>query len=430
MKTFPALIAGALIILATGCATRPPDGKPVGRVTAWMADPAFHETTSEELLNWVREDAPMHTVRTPRDRLPNGLAAGMTSFLVDWSASRPDDPDDGFYIVHNVNVAGNAVVGENVLGTVRIPTRAIQRVEYLLVRVALSGLAKNAGHGQLRFVFDPDNRPRILGKEAEKIHGDTYLDDLVVSWEAWRPTLEAWTAGKGLDPEAFTLTARMYAGPYRFANDSLRGSFWECFPLALPDVEHAEEYLLRTSLLLGDSLTRRVIGDMLDLNQLKSHDLPSGDVWTQDDIDRVHRALDWEEIPDKDAQAMLSEADMSYQTLLRSCVTLALAQVDLAAQWIHEDYNLGPRERVKVAPDKLPKWFDSMVSGDRSGVITGIPGALAWYSHNQTVQPGVSYKLLDRVGLLQRDEKGRPVHYMYRVGDITPYGKLTDNQMQ
>ena len=64
-----------------GKAPEPPDGEPVGRVKAWYADPVYEDKSSQDLLNWVREDAPIHTVLTPQDRLPNGYAAGMMSLF-------------------------------------------------------------------------------------------------------------------------------------------------------------------------------------------------------------------------------------------------------------------------------------------------------------------------------------------------------------
>lgn len=408
---------------------RPPDGPLVPRVAAWYENPVFNDQGGKELLNWVRMDTPMETTYSPVDRLPNGLASGMISVLVDWEASQPDDPENGFYIVHNVNVAGSAPIGQMIHATVKIPTRSIIKVEYMIVKHELTGPKKDRGHGQLRFVFDVDHRPEILGDEARKLFRDPFLDDLVMSWEAWRPPMNKWTFETGLDPENYTLTARMSAGHLRFTNDSLNKKIWHCYPLALPDVEDAADTLLQVVLLMGDSLTRRVIGEMIDLDELEAGELPDGIHWTAEDVAEARKALDWKEIPDEEAKARFNDADISYQLFERSCITMSMTEVDLAMERIHANHNLGPRKRVNICPDSFPQFFDCVIKGDRRGMIAGIPEGLAWYWKNKTIVPGKSHQLLEEAGLLLQDKKGQTISYVYDIDRVMPYGQLGHNLM-
>lgn len=408
---------------------RTPDGKPVPRVTAWHENPVFAEQSGKDLLNWIRQDTPIGITRTPEDRLPNGLASGMMAILVDWDASNPDDPENGCFIVHNVIVGGNVVLGQLVHATIRIPTRSIIDVEYVVVKPSLTGLGKNGGHAQLRFVFDPNNRPKILGTEADKLLSDPYLDDLIMSWEAWRPPLVKWDFETGLDASNFTLTARMLAGHMRFANDSLRKNIWHCYPLALPDVDDAADTLLHTALLMGDSLMRRVIGEMIDLDKLHSTTLPKGEQWTAKEVEKARKALGREQIPDEDAKTDFSDIDISYQLFERSCITQTMTEVEMAMQWIHTKHNLGHREQVRISPESFPPFFDCIIKGDRKGMIAGIPEGLSWFRKHSTVAPGKSYQLLEEAGLLQQDENGQTISYAYDIERITPYGKLGHNLM-
>jgi hypothetical protein len=408
---------------------RPPDGAPVPRVAAWYENPVHHEQTGKELLNWLSKEAPIESTMTPQDRLPNGLASGMMAILVDWEASRPDDADSGFHTVHNVTVGGSAVLGRLTHATVKIPTRSIQCVEYVIVKQAVHGPVSKGGHGQLRFVFDPDNRPKILGPEAEALFRDPYVDDLIMSWEAWRPPLMMWDYEAGLDPKNFTLTARLTAGHVRFTNDALRSNFWHCYPLALPEVEGAADTVLHTALLMGDALMRRVIGEMVDLEQIDSTTIPDAECWSGEDICKLKSKLSWDQIPDDDAREQFSTDDISYHLLERSCIALALAQIDFAMEWIHQNHDLGPRRRVNIAPDTLPEFFDSIVAKDRKGALRGMPEALEWFSTHQTVLPGKSFRLLEDAGLLKQDDRGKTINYVYDVNRVTPYGRLNNNLM-
>jgi hypothetical protein len=76
--------------------------------------------STDEILQWGVESAPMSVVDAATDALPNGLALSMVSILVDWDHSQLGGPDP-FVLLRNVYLAGNPTTGRNVLGTVRVP---------------------------------------------------------------------------------------------------------------------------------------------------------------------------------------------------------------------------------------------------------------------------------------------------------------------
>jgi hypothetical protein len=194
-------------------------------------------------------------------------------------------------------------------------------------------------------------------------------------------------------------------------------------------VEGVADTILHTALLMGDALMRRVIGEMVDLEQIDSTTIPDAECWSGEDICKLKSKLSWDQIPDDDAREQFSTDDISYHLLERSCIALALAQIDFAMEWIHQNHDLGPRRRVNIAPDTLPEFFDSIVAKDRKGALRGMPEALEWFSKHQTVLPGNSFRLLEDAGLLKQDDRGKTINYVYDVNRVTPYGRLNNNLM-
>jgi len=188
-------------------------GPPLERVEQWNKNPTYHVGTETDLLQWLERGAASSMIHTPEDRWPNEFAVCMSPFLVDWAASDVSGSTNEFVIVHNVQVGGNPLLGTSRYATIRIPEMGIDRVEYVIVRYYLKGLAKTSGHIQLRFVFKQDHRPEVLDENGKLDREQPYLDDLFISWEAWRPTNTPWEFAKGLDPDQYALSARMYSGP-------------------------------------------------------------------------------------------------------------------------------------------------------------------------------------------------------------------------
>ena len=156
----------------------------------------------------------------------------MMPILVDWQR---DPGTERMLRVKNVNVAGNPVVGHNVLATVDVPMTGLASAQWCLTPARNEdNRDAEGGHGQLRFLFDPAERPVVLDENGAPMPGIAAVDDLIVSWEAWRPPLVRWTAMDGLDPESYALTLRVYTGAKRFLDDAVRNNPWNCYPLRLP----------------------------------------------------------------------------------------------------------------------------------------------------------------------------------------------------
>jgi len=392
-----------------GCRSSVPIGPPLERVERWNGNPAYRMETEKDLLQWFEDKSPVRVVHTPEDRWPNGFAVCMSPILADWAASDVSGSTNGFVVVHNVQVGGNPLLGTSRYGTIRIPGGGIERAEFVAVRYKLKGVGKSGGHVQLRFVFKEDRRPELLDGNGRLDREQPYLDDLILSWEAWRPTNTPWKFMDALDPEQYALTARMYSGSQRFLNDSLRGAVWDCYPLKLPDAK-AADIVLWDGLLMGDSLTRRII--------LEMGEGISGE---------IKKKLAWQDIPNDPLKELLKEADLSYHALERSCITVSLAQIEAAMERVYAERHLGERQKIKCAPGKAPKWFDHAAQG-KAGIRHSF-GALFWARHNKQIMPGTAYLPLKEAGLLQTDKEGKPIMYRYGHKIGSPYGALGRNLM-
>ena len=419
------LIAGAWW-LGRGCGreTPPPDAPLVERVELRNAEERYRYVEAEDLLDWAREETPISVVRTAEDALPNKLALSMMPIFVDWEKS-----GDGSYLVHNVNVGGNPVKGINVMASVRIPADGIADVQFIMC-VGRNAKGKDTafGHGQLRFVFNKNARPVILGRDGNPLPEEAELDDLVFSWEAWRPPRTPYGYLEGLDPSAYAMTVRCYAGAQRFLTDVLRNSPWECYPIKLPDVKDAKQDLLYTCLMIGDGLGRRTIQSMVEDGQL---DPPSEKLaeLSESEWEAVRTRLAADRVPDDPLAGIMGEADLSYHLVLRSCITMSLTAVDLALARTYHKNDLGDRPHLKVAPEELPDWMEELATADKAGVLARLPATLYFVAKNQTVLPGNAYMILQDAGLLYLNDDGTPVKHRYSRETVTPYGKIKDNML-
>jgi len=404
----------------------PPPAPHVERVVKRTEKKEFRYADTSSLLEWAREKNPVVIVENPVDAFPNGLAMTMVPFIVDWNRSNLDNKY-GHYLIHNVSIGGNPVRGFNILATVKVPKGGIKSVEFVLARARVDGKDTVMGHGQLRFVFKHDKRPVVLTPEDGVIN-EYHLDDLILSWEAWRPPGTAYDSLKGLDPKAYGLTVRCFSGAQRFLLDSIRKSAWECFPLKLPEVDGAKDDLFGLCLMLGDGLARRVIDDMVKDGTLRVPSTKDLADWDEKDVKKLDDLFSRDQVPSDTVSALMGQSDLSYHLLLSSCITQALTAVDLAMELIHEKHKLRPRKRLKVAPEELPSWIDELSKGDKNTILSRIPDALYWVIKNQNVLPANAYKILQDGGLLY-EENGQPLKYYYSVEGETPYGNLKQNMM-
>ena len=259
-----------ILLVAFGCGQAPPEDAPaplVPRLAETPASEAQRLATVENLLDWGTEKTPVAYINTGTDRLPNQLAVSMMPIFVDWAAH----PEINRTLrVRNVNVLGNPITGLNVLATVDVPLAGVAEAQWCLTPPRQdSNKDGEGGHGQIRFLFDRGNRPLALDESGQPFPGVEYLDDLIVSWEAWRPPLVRWTAKEGLDPESYALTLRVYSGAKRFLDDAVRNNPWNCYPLDLPGGNEGAQELLYAGLLMGDALGRRMIREMVDSGEIE-----------------------------------------------------------------------------------------------------------------------------------------------------------------
>jgi len=421
-----AIGGGALGLLLPGRKAEPPPAPVVARVENRQAERPVRTVQTAELIAWATEPAPFAIVENAVDALPNGLSMKSIPFVVNWKeSSAPDDPR-GEYILHHVNVGGNPVKGTTVLATVAVPAGAIERVEFVMVRDRKNRELTAMGHGQLRFVFSADRRPRIISPMQTQFMGDLQLDDLIFSYEAWRGPGVPYEGLKGLDPEAYSLTVRCIAGPHSFLHAAIKDAAWEAYPLRLPDAPDAGDELLRMCLLIGDGISRQVIHRMLTAGEL---DEPTEELlaeWSPEDLERARALFSLDNMPADPLQDLIGESDLGYHLLEQSCVTMALFTIDLAFERVSERIGDESRRRIRLGPKTIPSWVDRIPEAGRGEMLTLVPGALLWVARNQEVLPANAYRLLEGAGAL-RQEDGATVRYLYTPEGMTPYGSLAEN---
>jgi len=418
-------------LLTASCGEPPPDDLPaplVPRLTGADAAGVVRVTTVQQLLDWGSASTPVVHVNTATDRLPNDLALTMVPVFVDWA--RFEAPTtDGLLRVRNVNVAGNPITGHNVLATVDVPLSGITGSEWCLspprTESNTDGLG---GHGQLRFLFDPDERPLALDAQGDSLIGVEYLDDLIVSWEAWRPPRKRWNALEGLDPESYALTLRVYSGAKRFLDDAVRNNPWNCYPLKLPGDRQGAQTLFHTSMLMGDALARRTIRQMIDSGTI-AVSTTTLDEYSSEDLEQAANVFSESELPENPVTALVGQADLSYHLVKRSCVTLSLYTVQVALERIYRNLDLGPAPQLKIAPDGMPPWTQELAHADRRELLSLLPGVFLFIARNNYVLPGNAHTTLEDHDLIKRDDDGTPIHYYYHRSTATPWGPIRDNMM-
>ncbi|MDJ0941122.1 MAG: hypothetical protein QNJ00_15285 [Woeseiaceae bacterium] len=395
---------------------------------AAIGDRGLDYRTVADIINFGRVRTPMYTVNVPQDALPNSLAIAMAPFFVDWESKEGDDDS---LLVRNVNIAGNPVAGTALLATVRVPIDGVTGVEWCVTPDANSGrIGSMMAHAQLRFVFAQDRLPEVLDLDGETYALMPTFDDLVLSWEAWRPPRTRWNAVEGIKPDVYALTSRAYSGEFRWLGDALRGNPWQCYPLALPETEDATRSVLLTALLVGDALARRMIESMtLDDNlALPEEALAEWEALSDEERAKVRAVLSSEGLPNDPVADLMGQASLSYQLLERSCITQSLGVVQLALLRIYHDNDLGEAPEMRIVPEDLPSWVEDLATAGTGKMIGYVPGALLYVARNQQIIPTEAYRILQDAGLL-KIENGAPVYYYYQHKGNTPYGEFRENMM-
>ena len=397
-----------------------------------MAIPKMMRTlTPEQLLTRVhRLDVPMR-LRTAVDILPGGYAAAMAPVMIDWEASRPED-DDPFVIIHNLNHGGNPVDGTTVFCSARIPLSGVEAAEFTLLPLDNIGKEGLIQHGQLRFVFAADQPVELLNYGDAEMGSDSYVRDLVFSWEAWRPPDEGYDVMTGMDPAAYLLTPRAFSGPTRFLDDALGHRDWFSYRLRLPNGQAGLVELLKTNLALCDGVARHAVSKIMQQGE---------DEWAsqapQTDSEADGSLAEWEELREvvapknviSDTRINLPDRDLAYQTLLRSCATMALYTINVAVdRLVAAGHTDGLDLDHRMLPDlgSQEKWMTELADTDLKGIFLRAPAAVRYLRENPQAFPKKIPRQLERAGLLQL-EQGKVKKHHYSIDGTTPYGTLQEN---
>ncbi|MEN8006026.1 MAG: hypothetical protein ABFS42_03385 [Candidatus Krumholzibacteriota bacterium] len=401
-----------------------------------MAGPKKMRTlTPEQLLTRVHRLDELMRLRAAVDIVPGGYAAAMAPVMVDWTASRPWD-DHPFAIIHNLNHGGNPVDGTTVLCSARIPLDGIEAAEFTLLpldRIGKEGLVQ---HGQLRFVFADDKPVELLNYGDARMGSDSNIHDLVFSWEAWRPPDQGYDVKKGMNPAAYLLTPRAFSGPTRFLEDGLGRRDWISYRLRLPNGRAGLVELLKTNLALCDGVARHTVSKILQQGEDEWASLAPG---RGDEV--AGNLSDWEELRDvvapkpvtaDDSLLDLPDRDLAYQTLLRSCATLAMYTINVAVDRLvatgHTD-GLDLDHRMLPELGRQEKWMTELAGTDLKGVFLRAPAVVRYLRGNPQAFPKKIPRQLQRAGLLEL-EKGKVKKTRYRIGGVTPYGTLGENRIK
>jgi hypothetical protein len=287
-------------------------------------------------------------------------------------------------------------------------------------------------HGQLRFVFDPDKPLVLMDSRLEAAGNDPYLYDLVLSWEAWRAPGVGYDVLTGMDPHQYKLSPRMYAGPQRFLEDALGKRDWYSFPLAMPGGARGLAELLKVSLALSDGVARHTLSRMLQQAE---------EAWLEHapamDADQEAVREQWRELLGRvephevtdDPRINLPEEEQSYQTLLRSCASLAYYAIDVTVERLLAAGLAGGFDRQKLEQLDIGSqepWMEEIADANLVGIFLRAPHALSYLRRNPASLPRKIPDLLDTAGLLQH-QAGKRIEVHYSLGGTTPYGSLESN---
>ncbi len=387
--------------------------------------------THGQLLNRVDNKLFPMRLRTATDVIPGGYSAAMAPLMVDWRASDLD-AEDAFVIIHNLNHGGNPVDGTTVLYSAKVPLNGVESVEFILLPLDKMGKQGLVQHGQLRFVFAEDTPVTLLGYGKESMGSDRSLTDLVFSWEAWRPPNVGYNVKTGMNPDAYLLTPRIFSGPTRFLDDALGQRDWFSYSLRLPGGAKGLAELLYTNLALCDGVARHTISKILKQSEEEWLALAPGAEEKKDETLAQWKSLRGAVAPlaeNNDARLNLSEEDQPYQTLLRSCATMALYTINVAVdRLVASGYQNGLNPDFRMLPDlgQQEPWMTELAETDLKGIFMRAPSILRYLRKNPQAFPKRIPYQLEKAGLLTL-VNGKPEKLHYSLQGQTPYGTLKEN---
>lgn len=385
------------------------------------------------LRNWLQTTEGHVRIDTYRDVLPGDWAAYMMPGLVHWHASDLHE-DSGRYLLQNVNYGGNIVGGYTDFVTARMAVDAVRKVQFILVPLDRMGTRGLVDHAMLWFEFEPGHAIRL--NPCPGAANELTATDFLVSWEAWRPPGYRFNLLEGFDPEAFRLIPRFYIASHRFLEDAVKGRHWNCYELTPPGGETGRSEILQMALTLADSVSRetlsRILADMdhrLGEGAMTDADIPCDNLSPHQEREApqekwaaIAASLKGNRLPDSPL-ADMPRIYTSYQLLLRSCATMALHTIELAAKrlaahgYMHDSEArvLENLEIVKPIP-----WLESMARSDLKSIVRQAPYAIWWITRHQEVIPTKIPGILERAGLV-KTRNGAPVVNSYFSGGRSPY---------
>lgn len=410
-------IAIGIVVLVVLLANRLKDDPQTPREPRTM-----RELTAEQLLNRVENRLEPLRLRSATDVLPGGYAAAMIPIIVDWDE---DGGRPGYVTCYNISHGGNPVEGTTVLRTARVPLEGVARVEFTLLPLDALGREGLVQHGQLRIVFDDDHPVIFTGYGGEAMGGDPTVQDLVISYEAWRPPDAGYDVFTGMDPSAYLLTPRVFSGPQRFLEDSIGGRPWFSYVLDLPGGQEGRDEFVKVALALCDGVARHSAGIILQQGV---------EDWAEQ---APGQAADWAQLKQfvppltvtTDPLLDLSDQVSTYQTLLRSCATMAHYTINVTADRLLARGLTGGMDPATWATphlDEQEAWMTEMATTNIGGVFLRSPTAVNYLRKNPGAFPKKIPGELEKAGLLLLRE-GKVVKEKYSLKERTPYGTLEEN---
>jgi hypothetical protein len=375
--------------------------------------------TPAQLIAWADGSANATRLRTFRDVVPGGFMAALAPARIDWKESDPYG-DEPFAIIRNVNYGGNPFDKTTVLHRARVPLDGIAFVELTLVPSTRGGLHALAHHAQLRFVFKPEKRPVLLSLADSVVGAAARIPDLVLSWETWHESSVRYSGLKGLDAASYKLSMRAYAGPQRFLEDTLRGRDWFSYRVRMPGGEQGNSELLKVVLTLGDGVAKNTLASLLDKGEEEflNHappdetDTPSGSDWQ-----KVRELLLKRKKIDAPLPRLSGDQD-GYQTLVRSCATLARYTILTAAdRLLHKGVSDGVAAGAVPKPlmGEPAKWMKNIAHANLKGMFVRAPLALAYIiRHPEAIPDKIPIELADAGLMEKRAGKAWVIKYSHK----------------
>jgi len=380
--------------------------------------------TPAQLIAWADGSANATRLRTFRDVIPGGFMAALVPARIDWQASDPYG-DDPFAIIRNVNYGGNPFDKTTVLHRARVPLDGIAFVELTLVPSTRGGLHALAHHAQLRFVFKPEKRPVLLSLADSVVGSAACIPDLVLSWETWHESSVRYSGLKGLDAASYKLSMRAYAGPQRYLEDTLRGRDWFSYRVRMPGGEQGNSELLKVVLTLGDGVAKNTLASLLDKGEeefLKHAPPDEIDAPSPSDWQKMRELLLERENIDSPLPSLSRDQD-GYQTLVRSCATLARYAILTATdRLIHRGVSEGLTAGAVPKPlmGKPTQWMKNIAHANLKGMFIRAPLALAYIlRHPEAIPDKIPIELAEAGLMEKRNGKAWVVKYSHK--GIKPY---------